>query len=598
MHTVVFISQAFQNPKKRIHFIFMANLNKNNNMGNQLKLKNVMATKGVLKFLPFTKVSDDAVKRMSRDRISFHKIILFAHDLIAMSFTFLLFGAWVTGMRLGLIIDENQIGIIFIFSFAVLFFFHTYKLYSYHVIFSIKEHLKNLFAAMGWASFSIVISMAPYFLPQIFKMNFLWLMLYAVAFVLLLLSRVLWEQILNVLIAIGIAFFAVGIIVILYGDNVPVFMSNWFIIPISSGGAFTILVISRLFLVHVVFNRLMRRHFRKQVVVIGSDEKAKMMIDHVVKRNAPFWISGFIGSNDDKKIIEGQVPKIYLGKLKDLPEITAQRKTQDIIITDEGIDKESLIFLLDYCTSAGITAWFSPKLLPIIDMKLYIDSFCGIPTIRLCSQQNSWVFNTLKHSLDALIALPVFLALLPVFIAIGMAIKFNSKGPVFYRAHAIGKSAKEFTMFKFRSMKADDDNEIHKNYVTKLIKGDINYEENSNQVFKVVDDPRVTSVGKLLRKYSLDELPQIINVLRGEMSLVGPRPCLPYEYDLYKEWHKKRFSVRPGITGIWQVSGRSEVTFEDMVLLDIYYIYNRSLLMDMNIIWETFFSVLGKKGAY
>jgi lipopolysaccharide/colanic/teichoic acid biosynthesis glycosyltransferase len=134
--------------------------------------------------------------------------------------------------------------------------------------------------------------------------------------------------------------------------------------------------------------------------------------------------------------------------------------------------------------------------------------------------------------------------------------------------------------------------------VAKLIKGDIDYEENSNQVFKVVDDPRVTSVGRLLRKYSKDELPQIINVLKGEMSLVGPRPCLPYEYELYKDWHKKRLSIRPGITGIWQVAGRSEVTFEDMVLLDIYYIYNRNLSMDMNIICETFFAVLDKRGAY
>jgi lipopolysaccharide/colanic/teichoic acid biosynthesis glycosyltransferase len=197
-----------------------------------------------------------------------------------------------------------------------------------------------------------------------------------------------------------------------------------------------------------------------------------------------------------------------------------------------------------------------------------------------------------------LAALPIFLALFPVFIAIGSAIKLNSKGPVFYRANAIGKNGKKFMMFKFRSMKANDDSTIHKNYVAKLIKGDIDYEENSNQVFKVVDDPRVTSVGRLLRKYSIDELPQIINVLKGEMSLVGPRPCLPYEYELYKDWHKKRLSIRPGITGIWQVAGRSEVTFEDMVLLDIYYIYNRNLSMDMNIICETFFAVLDKRGAY
>ncbi|MCD4692910.1 MAG: sugar transferase, partial [Calditrichales bacterium] len=108
----------------------------------------------------------------------------------------------------------------------------------------------------------------------------------------------------------------------------------------------------------------------------------------------------------------------------------------------------------------------------------------------------------------------------------------------------------------------------------------------------------ITKVGKFLRKFSLDELPQLINVLKGDMSLVGPRPCLPYEYDIYKEWHKKRASVRPGISGLWQVAGRSAVSFEDMILLDIYYIYNRSLDMDFSVIYETLFVVLGKKGAY
>jgi lipopolysaccharide/colanic/teichoic acid biosynthesis glycosyltransferase len=131
-----------------------------------------------------------------------------------------------------------------------------------------------------------------------------------------------------------------------------------------------------------------------------------------------------------------------------------------------------------------------------------------------------------------------------------------------------------------------------------MIKGEISYEGKKDKVFKITDDPRITPIGKLLRKFSIDELPQIINVLKGDMSLVGPRPCLPYEYKVYKDWHKKRMSVRPGITGLWQVAGRSAVTFEDMVLLDLYYIYNRRILLDMNIIFETVFTVLGKQGAY
>ena len=152
-------------------------------------------------------------------------------------------------------------------------------------------------------------------------------------------------------------------------------------------------------------------------------------------------------------------------------------------------------------------------------------------------------------------------------------------------------------MFKFRSMFTDASQSLHQDYVTKLIKGEIR-QDPSGQPLKITNDPRVTRVGGFLRKTSLDELPQLLNVLKADMSLVGPRPCLPYEWEIYKDWHKKRSAVRPGITGLWQVVGRSEVSFEDMIILDLYYIYNRSFELDMSILFETVFVVLRKKGAH
>jgi lipopolysaccharide/colanic/teichoic acid biosynthesis glycosyltransferase len=231
-------------------------------------------------------------------------------------------------------------------------------------------------------------------------------------------------------------------------------------------------------------------------------------------------------------------------------------------------------------------------------MKLIPDNFCGLPMIRLCSQKNSWLFGKMKYAVDALITLPATLLLLPFFALTALAIKANSKGPVFYRANAIGKNGNPFTMYKFRSMRVNGGSDIHKNYVTRLIKGEIRPETENGRPLKVTEDPRITKVGHVLRKTSMDELPQILNVLRGEMSLVGPRPCLPYEFEIYKDWHKKRLSVRPGITGLWQVAGRSAVAFEDMVLLDLYYVYNRNFSLDMNVIYETIFAVLAKKGAH
>ena len=152
-------------------------------------------------------------------------------------------------------------------------------------------------------------------------------------------------------------------------------------------------------------------------------------------------------------------------------------------------------------------------------------------------------------------------------------------------------------MYKFRSMATDCDSTVHKQYVTRLIKGEIKNDCNGSKVLKLTDDNRITAIGKIIRKFSLDELPQLINVLKGDMSLVGPRPCLPYEFEAYEEWHKKRTAVRPGISGLWQVTGRSEVSFEEMILLDLYYVYNRNFWLDLSILFETVFVVIGKKGA-
>ena len=309
------------------------------------------------------------------------------------------------------------------------------------------------------------------------------------------------------------------------------------------------------------------------------------------------YVKGFITS-DTGSDIECPIAKSCLGDVNQLPEIVAYNEINDIVVTDENIDKELLLRILDYCIEQRLNVWFPPKLLPIINIKLQPDYLCGLPMIKLGTQKSGWLFNPIKHGLDALITLPLAILLLPVFLLIALAVKLTSEGPVFYKPDAIGRHGNIFKMYKFRSMRIDSSCDIHKDYVTKLIKGEIGQKGTDGQTLKITDDPRITPVGKLLRRFSLDELPQLINVLKGEMSLVGPRPCLPYEYEQYEEWHKKRVAVRPGITGVWQVAGRSEVAFEDMILLDLYYIYNRSVLLDFQVLMETANAVLKQKGAY
>lgn len=476
-------------------------------------------------------------------------------------------------------------------------FFPAYRLYSYHQVFMLRGHLVALLKSFSWSLVGVTVAILLFTSPEALTGVSAIITVFLVAIAVLLLSRFIWDYLVYVLKAVGMGFLAVGLLATLFPDETPIIMQRWEVLTIGWLGALCLICMGRVFAVHIVFSKWLRRQFRQQVVIIGSDKEAERITDHIVRHNAPFWVTGFIGSQEHTT---SKIPlsKPLLGKLSGLPRIVEKERIHEVIVTDESIEKGVLISLLDYCTSQGLGVWFPPRLMPIISMKLHLDNFCGIPMVRLCSQGNEWIVNKMKHAMDALVSFPLFIALLPVFGVIALAIKLNTKGPVFYRAIAIGKGGRFFTMYKFRSMTVSNDHQVHRDYVTRLIKGEIGSEGMEGQVLKITDDPRVTAVGRILRKLSLDELPQLINVLKGDMSLVGPRPCLPYEYELYEEWHRKRLSIRPGITGLWQVSGRSAVSFGDMVLLDLYYLYNRNPLMDLNILYETVFAVLAKKGAY
>jgi len=207
----------------------------------------------------------------------------------------------------------------------------------------------------------------------------------------------------------------------------------------------------------------------------------------------------------------------------------------------------------------------------------------------------------IKRAIDIAGSLAALILLSPLLLAIAVAIKLTSKGPVLFKQPRVGQYGGRFTFLKFRSMYYQSDAKIHRDYVRRLIAGEDEGEPGvaKGAVYKIKDDPRVTVVGKLLRKTSLDELPQLFNVLKGEMSLVGPRPPIPYEVEAYDIWHRRRFlEVKPGITGLWQVNGRSRVRFEDMVRLDLQYARTWSLGLDLKILLETPRAVLFGEGAY
>ena len=221
----------------------------------------------------------------------------------------------------------------------------------------------------------------------------------------------------------------------------------------------------------------------------------------------------------------------------------------------------------------------------------------GVDTTISTDRNKDSYFTVIKPILDYLVAAALLAITSPLFLIFSLSIKLHSPGPVFYTQERIGKDGKPFRIFKFRSMRVNADTNLHKVYMQQVIQSNISPSELGKKSLKLdAIDPRITGLGKMLRSSGLDELPQLINVLRGEMSIVGPRPPIPYEVELYEAWHKQRLAVLPGITGLWQVTAHNLVPFDEMVRIDIDYIKKANLWLDLKIMLLTPFEMIRKKG--
>jgi len=204
----------------------------------------------------------------------------------------------------------------------------------------------------------------------------------------------------------------------------------------------------------------------------------------------------------------------------------------------------------------------------------------------------------LKDVLDLIIGVVTLVVFSPVLLMVGLAVKLDSPGPAIFKQKRIGKDGKEFTVCKFRSMYVDADDKPHREAIKKLVEGEHAARVDGQGFFKPVDDPRVTRLGKFLRASGLDELAQVFNILRREMSVVGPRPAIPYELELYKDWHHRRLAVRPGVTGLWQVKRHDTQNFDDVIRLDLEYIDSFSIWLDLKIILLTFPMILFRRWTF
>jgi exopolysaccharide biosynthesis polyprenyl glycosylphosphotransferase len=278
-----------------------------------------------------------------------------------------------------------------------------------------------------------------------------------------------------------------------------------------------------------------------------------------------------------------------LGDLKALPRVLATQQVDEVILADSEFGERELLETVEQAHRRGVKVRIAPKTAELLVQRADYVPGQSVPLFEVRSPVfagGEWV---LKRTFDLVVSAVVLVVGLPFWLLIAVGVTLTSPGPVLYRDRRVGLGESEFDMLKFRTMHADAAE--HQAFLEQA-------NEASGALFKMRRDPRVTPVGQLLRRFSLDEVPQLLNVLRGQMSLVGPRPLPLRDYDQLEDWHRKRNNVLPGITGLWQISGRSNLSFDDLVRLDFYYLENWSLWMDISILVKTLPAVLAGRGAY
>jgi exopolysaccharide biosynthesis polyprenyl glycosylphosphotransferase len=356
-------------------------------------------------------------------------------------------------------------------------------------------------------------------------------------------------------------------------------------------GVFIVLVLAAFRLVLGIFlARLRRRGVGvERLLIVGAAERGRALMRTIVARpELGYRVIGFLDDDPARNTINlGRFPA--LGAINGLARILTEERPDEVIVTLSADRHLQILRILNECEKHKTRVKVVPDLYEMTLNRVAVDDINGIPLIGVRDVTiRGWNY-AVKRAIDIVLCLVTTGVLAPLFLLAAVAIKLDSPGPVFFKQIRIGRGGKPFICYKFRSMRQGAERELERL---------AEQNEATGPLFKIKNDPRLTRMGRFFRRTSLDEFPQVINVLRGEMSLVGPRPPLPSEAAQYLEWHKKRLEVAPGMSGLWQVSGRSLLTFDEMVMLDLFYIENWSLALDLKIMLRTVPSVLLANGAY
>jgi exopolysaccharide biosynthesis polyprenyl glycosylphosphotransferase len=353
---------------------------------------------------------------------------------------------------------------------------------------------------------------------------------------------------------------------------------------------FSVLIIHRLIVFPALFQAAAQAHMQRQVVIIGASEFsatfAQQMLDQ--RRFAALKPIGFL-SNKRMKGESITESLTCLGKIGDLPEIVTLYKIEGAIITQTDISYQELMDLIERCVRLFGWVDVHTDKSAVWHNNLNADTYFDIPFVRMRDIPRGPMVQSYKEIADRLGALIGIFLLSPLLIATAVAIKLTSPGPIFYTRDRVGKNGKLFPFYKFRSMTVGADQDQGR---AEEIRKHIQSETDGPQ-HKIINTAYVTPVGKFIRKWAIDELPQLFNVLKGDMSLIGPRPVPPSEHAMADEWHKKRFEIKPGCTGLWKVyAAKTGVSFNETVLYDLYYARNMNPLLDLYIVFMTVWVIL------
>jgi exopolysaccharide biosynthesis polyprenyl glycosylphosphotransferase len=397
-------------------------------------------------------------------------------------------------------------------------------------------------------------------------------------------GREFWKEIWDICKAIFIASLILGFAVFVLKYH---FVSRIFILLFALIDFFFIIA-GRIFIRKIILLSSRKTEGFRKILLIGVEKRAIALAKKIEKhKDMGLRILGFLSTGD------GGVSRRWkgypvLGRAEDLPKLIDKEVVDEVIfaISQEELQRMGDLFLL--CEERGITARLAINFFPHLIAKTHLEELDGLPLLTFTTTPKDELLFLLRRVFDFLGSFTLILILSPVLLLIILLIHLDSSSPAIYRQIRCGLNGRKFTFYKFRSMIQGAEEKREKLATFNIMKG---------PVFKMENDPRVTRVGRFLRKTSLDELPQLFNILRGDMSFVGARPPLPEEVEQYQGWQRRRLSMKPGLTGLWQVSGRNQIDFDQWMKLDLEYIDNWSLWLDFKILLKTIPAIIFGRGA-